>query len=100
MDSVVTLIGETFTQNSIGEQIPVELTRQVYCRIQSVSGEEWDRAARNDRQAVFRIVMPAINYEDERVLVYAGARYSIYRVYRPADGDEIELYVEQKAGVE
>ena len=99
MDSTITLIRQTYTVNTIGEQIPVEQQAEVFCQIQSVSGEEWERAARNDLQAVFRAVMPGINYSGERVVEYNGTRYSVYRVYHRDDSDLIELYIEAKAGV-
>lgn len=99
MDSVITLIRQRFEVNEIGEQIPVETENAVLTRIQSVSGEEWERAARNDLQAVYRAVMPACNYCGERIVEFAGQRYSVYRVYRPDDSDMVELYIEAKAGV-
>lgn len=100
MDSVITLIKQRYSANSIGEQIPEEQRTTVFTMIQSVSGEEWDRAGRNDLQAVYRAVMPAVNYSDERVVEYCGRRYGVYRVYRQDDSDLVELYLEQKAGVE
>ena len=100
MDSIITLIKQHYTANSFGEQIPVEQKTTVFTSIQSVSGEEWDRAGRNDLQAVFRAVMPAVNDSGERVVEYCGTRYGVYRVYRQDDSDLIELYLENKAGVE
>ena len=98
MDSTVRLITECFEANALGEQVATEHICEVFCSVQSVSGEEWERAARNDLQAVWRLVMPAINYSGQKLVEYLGARYFVYRVYQPGDSDDVELYLEQKAG--
>ena len=37
-------------------------------------------------------------YQGEEIAILNGARYGIYRTYSP-NGEEMELYLEQKAGV-
>ena len=42
---------------------------------------------------------PLVNYCWEPEAEFHGVRYAIYRTYFVQDTDEIELYLERKAGV-
>ena len=43
-------------------------------------------------------ITPAVNYSGEQEAELQGVRYRIYRTYRKRDTDEVELYLEEKAG--
>ena len=44
-------------------------------------------------------ITPAVNYSGEPEAELHGVRYRIYRTYRKRDTDEVELHLEEKAGV-
>lgn len=96
--SVVTLVKRTFTTDGIGQKIPVETTRDVFCSVNSVSQSEWFEAGRNGLKAEYRVNMFDPEYEGEEIVVFGGVRYGVYRTYR-RNSEVIELYLERKAGV-
>ena len=96
--SVITLIGETRTQDSIRQWISTETPRQVYCDVRSVTREEWFEAGRNGLQPVYVFVMFEPDYQGEKIVEYNGKRYGIYRTYRGRN-EQIFLYAEEKGGL-
>ena len=99
MDTVVILVAESYVKNDYGEQIAVKTEREAFATVRSVSREEWFKAAQNDLQASFVIVMPFVNYQNEKIIKIDGVEYAVYRHYRQDKSDMIELYCERKAGV-
>lgn len=97
---VVKLIKFTASQDEYGATRKVEQLREVFCDVASVSSAEFFRAHQNNLNAQFQIKMFRYDYEGEKVLEYEGKRYSIYRTHCPRDTDDIELYVERKAGTD
>lgn len=95
---VLTLIGVTYTSDSIGQQIPEETTREVYCGVSSVSASEWFEAGRAGLKPEYRVTMFAPDYQGEQIAELDGIRYGIYRTYLGRN-ETIELYLERKAGV-
>lgn len=95
---VLTLIGVTYTADSIGQQIPEETTREVYCSVSSVSASEWFEAGRAGLKPEYRATMFAPDYQSEQIAELDGVRYSVYRTYLGRN-ETIELYLERKAGV-
>ena len=96
--NVIKLIKETSTQDSIGQYVPVEISKQVYCDVRSVTRTEWLEGGRNGMQPAYVFYMVAPDYEGEKIIEYDGKRYGIYRTYH-ARNDTIELYAEEKAGL-
>ncbi len=94
---VLTLVSTTETADAIGQQIPTETTRTVYCKIESVTRAEWIAARQQDLapEAVCKVFFA--DYSGERIAELNGKRYDIYRVYEA--GDYIELYLGQRVGV-
>ena len=72
--------------------------RTVFCQVQSVKRSEWAAAAHSGKRATYCVTVWADEYQGEEVAILNGTRYGIYRTYSP-NGDEMELYLEQKAGV-
>ena len=95
---VLTLIGVTYTVDEIGQQIPEEHPRDVFCNISSVSASEWFEGGRNGMNPEYRATMFAPDYNGEDVAELDGIRYGIYRTYL-GKGETIELYLERKAGI-
>lgn len=96
MTDVVNLIGQTFTKDNLGVETATETTRTVMCEVTSVSQAEFFAAANTELNPELRFTVFFGDYENESVIEYNGARYSIYRTYR--SGDYMELYAERKIG--
>lgn len=96
-DDVLELVSTVLTQNAYGVWVKTETSRQVFCRVSSVSQTEFFEAGRNGLNPEWRFSIFAADYQDEETVIYNGKRYGIYRTYR--DGDWIELYAERKGGV-
>lgn len=96
---VLTLISVAYTTDGIGQRIPTETEKQVYCKVRSVSQSEWFEAGRNGLKAELQATMFAYDYSGEEICEYNGKRYGIYRTYLRGT-DEIELYLERKAGAQ
>ena len=50
-DRIAYLINVTYTQDEIGQDVPVENKKKIFCNISSVSAAEWFEAGRNGLQA-------------------------------------------------
>lgn len=92
---VLTLVSESLSQNIIGAWITTETTRDVYCKTESVTRDEFFGAGRNGLNPQFRFIVFSGDYNDEKTVIYKGKRYGIYRTYF-AKTDLIELYAERK----
>lgn len=105
--NVAYLIKESYTVDEIGQRVPVPTGRMVYCNIASVTGAEWFAAGQNGIRPEYRITMFRHDYRKEETVnidghlegdeVIGGTNYTVYRTYI-RDTDELELYVEKKAG--
>lgn len=94
---VITLIGETKTQDAYGVWRTTETARNVFCQVLSVARQEFFDAGRNGLNPEYEFVMFAGDYQGERTVQYKGKTYGIYRTYH-ARKDTIELYAERKGG--
>lgn len=95
-EDVILLVSIEQTQNAYGVWEKTETTRQVFCKVSSVSQSEFFEAGRNGLNPEWRFVVFGADYGDEETVIYNNKRYGVYRTYR--DGDFIELYVERKGG--
>lgn len=98
MDGTIILIKQIFSKDGIGQQKAAEEEREVFCTIKSVTRNEWRDAGQNCISAEMVAVMPAVNYEGERIVSLNGERKEIYRTYQPPESDEIELYIRNEVG--
>ena len=94
---VITLLGETQTQNEFGVWVPERTSKDVFCQVDSVTRAEFFEGGRNGLNPEFRFTVFFGDYEGEREVIYKGNPYSVYRTYH-ARTDELELYVERKGG--
>lgn len=95
---VLTLIEEAYKPDALGQLIPIETRRDVYCNLASVSASEWFDGGRVGLNPEYRATMFVYDYNGERIAELDGVRYGIYRTYL-AQNEFIELYLERKAGV-
>ena len=96
--TVLTLVGIAYTQDAIGQQVPEETRRDVFCNVSSVSGTERLDAGRNGIKLEWRVTMFSPEYSGEEIVELEGVRYGVYRTYL-GKNETIELYLERKAGV-
>ena len=96
--NVLVLVSQTYQMDDIGQQVPVETTREVFCNIASISRAEWFDAGRSGLKPEYRATMFAYDYAGETYAELDGVRYSVYRTYLGSN-ETIELYLERKAGV-
>lgn len=100
MDSVLELISVRQTRDAQGVLQTDETARQVFCRVDSITRQEFFEAGRAGLNPEWRFTVFAGDYNGEQTLVYAGLRYGIYRTYRVPGTDYMELYAERKGGVD
>ena len=96
MTDTIKLIKQTATVDVIGNETYTETERTLLCEVDYISQSEFYAAANTDLNPEYRFTVFYGDYEDERIVVYNGTRYSIYRTYRA--GDYMELYAERKIG--
>lgn len=75
------------------------VTREVYARVESVSGGEFFAAGQKGFKPEFRFVVFPDEYRGEDECEYEGEAYAIYRTFLRKDTDELELYVHREKGV-
>lgn len=97
-DSVIKLVAETFVKDEETGLISATLTeRKVYAEINSISRAEFESAGVQGLTPEYRFRLPKSSYNGERIALYNGVSYAIYRTYE-RKGD-IELYVQRQTGV-
>lgn len=101
MDDVITLVAVKTEKNSIGEFVgSQEIKRDIFGTIGSVSRAEWYNAGHSGHNPEIVFTTPLVNYCGEPEAEFNGTRYAIYRTYFQQGEDDIELYLERKAGVQ
>lgn len=95
---VLTLIAKDYTADSIGQMVPTETRRDVFCNVTSVSASEFFAAAQAGLKPELRATLFAPEYQGEEIVELDGVRYSVYRTYL-GKKETVELYLERKAGV-
>ena len=96
-DLELTLISTTYTENEMGDMIPVETTLVVLCDVQSVTRAEHYSAAANGLKPSIVFVLNKFEYEGQKDVEYEGIRYNVDRSYAPKkskgidDFEDIEL---------
>lgn len=95
---ILSLISVEYSTDAIGQKIPTETRRDVFCSIESITQNEFYEAGRHGLRAEHRAVMFYPEYHGEEICELGGVRYGIYRTYIRKN-EEIELYLERKSGV-
>ena len=95
--NIITLIKSTYAADTIGQLVPVERTRDVYCNLRSVTRSEWSAAGQLGLKPELTATMFAPDYEGEELAEIDGVRYGVYRTYIGSN-ESIELYLERKTG--
>lgn len=95
----IDLIVATKTLNALGQYGYTISKRTVYAKATSVTQSEWFEGGRIGLNPQYRFTIFAGDYGGETELEYNSKRYTIYRTYYAA-GDTVELYTEEKKGVQ
>lgn len=96
--SVIELVAVTYTTDSIGQKIPTESKKSVFCWLESVTRTEWATAGQMGLKPEYKATMFAPDYSGEEIVEIGTDRFGVYRTFK-AKGETIELYLERKAGV-
>lgn len=94
---VITLYADAISFDEYGVAVKTQTSREVFCKVDSVTRTEFFEAGRSGLNPEYRITMFFGDYEGETLVGYNGRMYSVYRTYQ-AKTDIIELYVERKGG--
>lgn len=97
--TVITLIQEAYEQDDNGVWCDTSTTneREVFAQVDSATRAEFFEGGRNGLNPELVFTMFYGDYNGERVLLYDGKPYGIYRTYLGRN-DTIELYAERKGG--
>ena len=93
----ITLIGETWAQNSYGISQPTETEKKIYANVQSVTRAEFFEGGRNGLNPSLKFTVFKHDYSGEKIIEYNGIRYTVYRTYNLRT-DSMEIYVERREG--
>lgn len=98
MDDVLTLLTMTKEQDEYGVWRETYTPRVVFCRVHSITRNEFFQAGRNGLNPSFMFTVFKADYEGEEICSFNDKNYAIYRTYIPANEDYIELYAERQGG--
>lgn len=96
-NTTVNLIKKTYTPDEIGQQIPTETIKTVFCEIQSISQNEFFKAGQSGLKPQYKILIWGFEYSGEIAIELDGKKYSVYRTFLRND-EKIELYLTEKVG--
>lgn len=96
-DDVILLVDSCLVDDELGQKIPHETTRQIFCRVGDISRSEFFNAGQNGLNPEYRFDVFRGDYHGERTVIFHGCRYTVYRTYA-SNKDTVELYVERRAG--
>ena len=96
-DTVINLISQVYSVDSVGNQISTDTARQVYASRRPISRSEFFTAQTAGIKAEHLFVISSLDYEGERLVEYAGEKFTVYRVYEN-EHEQTELYVERRLG--
>lgn len=78
---VISLISETYTENDIGDFIPVETYTEVFASKKSIRQSEFYQAQAAGLKPSIAFDVRSVEYNDEKLLEYDGKKYGIMRAY-------------------
>ena len=97
MDNVIKLLSPIESRDEYGVTRKTYVSREVMCKVDSVTRAEFFDGGRSGLNPQFRMTMFHGDYEGESLVEFEGKTYAVYRTYR-TDFDYIELYVERRGG--
>ena len=98
MNNDANLITRTFTFDEVGNQVATETKNPIPIEVKSITRDEFYRAGEQKLNPEMMVTTAAINYQGEELIEIDGVVYAIYRKYRDANSDDIELYLRKEVG--
>lgn len=98
----IKLLTKTYTTDSMGQRTFTTTEKEVFATLSSISRAEWTSYSQSGRQGLVPAYVASVffgDYNGENECVYEGQTYGIYRTYQ-RDDEQVELYLEKKAGYE
>lgn len=98
----IKLLTKTYTTDSMGQRTYTTIEKEVFATLSSISRAEWTSYSQSGRQGLVPAYVASVffgDYNGENECVYEGQIYGIYRTYQ-RDDEQVELYLEKKAGYE
>ena len=100
VDTVVTLIAYTQTQDSygvLGKSNAIGGER--LAKVESVGRSEFFAAGKTGLRPALKFTLFRSEWSGEMELEHEGQRYAVYRTYQVPGTDYLELWTERKGGV-
>ena len=97
-DSTLKLISFTNAKDKYGMPTKTEVATEIYCRVSSESGSEFNAAQQNGIKPQWKFIIRSLEYSGQNIVEFDSKRFAVYRTYQ-AGLDDIELYVEEREGI-
>lgn len=94
----ITLVAVSRAKDSTGVFRKTATRRVIFAQVDSITRAEFFEAGRAGFSPELKFTVFFADYQGESVAEYNGRKYGIYRTFL-ARNDRLELYAEQKAGV-
>lgn len=94
---VIELVSTTRQKNSKGIYETVEVKKQIFCSVRSVTMQEFFQGGQMGLKNQIRFDVFQYDYDGEEVIIHNGNRYSVYRTYLSKD-DVLEIYCKKDVG--
>lgn len=91
------LISETFEFDDIGNQVPIESKKEIFCNVKSVSKNEFYNAATAGLKPSLVFIIHSYEYGNEEKVEFEGVVYNVIRTYI-VNSEELELTCEKVIG--
>lgn len=91
IESVISLISKTTTQNADKAIVETETKRDIFVKVESIGRSDFFAAAQTGLSLSYVFKTDPSNYQGENEIEYEGQRYGVTRTYR-ASNDELEIY--------
>lgn len=95
-DKELFLISQTIESDDVGNEIPVETRRKIFCAMKSARANEFYSAAVNGMKPELVFTIYEFEYKDEQKAEFQGKKYRIIRTYMK-NSREMELVCERVA---
>ena len=83
MTDVLTLITQTISTDTYGNEYATESDKQVCCEVESITQTEFYNAANTEINPEYRFTVFFGDYDGQVVVEYQSKRYTIYRTSEP-----------------
>ena len=65
--NVICLVRQKYTQDNTGQEVAEEISREVFCNIQSISREEFFEAGQNNITHEYKVSIFIYNYNKKKI---------------------------------